>query len=88
MWITYIYMVKTLISSKGQTTIPAAIRRRLKTSKIFWETNPDGSAIVRPAPDASALFGIAKDGKVKDPNEFKKAVGAIVKDANKKGPTL
>jgi len=79
-----VFMVKTLISSKGQTTIPVAIRRRWKTSKIFWEDNPDGSAIVRPAPDASALFGIANDGKGRDPKELEKAVAAIAKDANKK----
>jgi bifunctional DNA-binding transcriptional regulator/antitoxin component of YhaV-PrlF toxin-antitoxin module len=79
------YMVKTLISSKGQTTIPVAIRRRWNTSEILWESNPDGSAVVRPAPDASNLFGIANNGKPKDPDEFKKAVAAMAKDANKKG---
>ena len=80
-------MVTTLLSSRGQTTIPIAIRRRWKTSTLVWETNPDGSAIVRPAPDAATLFGIANDGKGRDLKEWEKVVAAIAKDASKKGPS-
>jgi bifunctional DNA-binding transcriptional regulator/antitoxin component of YhaV-PrlF toxin-antitoxin module len=79
-------MVKTLISSKGQTTIPSQIRKRWKTSRILWESNPDGSAVVRPVPTARSLFGIAHDGKPRDPHEMEKARQAIGDDAAKKGP--
>lgn len=81
-------MVKTQISSKGQTTIPEAIRLRWNVSKVFWEEAPDGSAIVRPVPNAKSLLGIAKTNLPKDPDEFEKARKAIVKDANKQGPPL
>lgn len=78
-------MVKTQISSKGQTTIPEAIRSRWKVSMVFWEVAPDGSAIVRPVPDAKSLLGIAKTKLPKDPNELEKAHRAIVKDVTRKG---
>ncbi|TXF09824.1 AbrB/MazE/SpoVT family DNA-binding domain-containing protein [Pelomicrobium methylotrophicum] len=38
------------ITSKGQTTIPAAVRAALRIQPgdlIVWETEPDGSARVR-----------------------------------------
>lgn len=82
------YMVRTLITSKGQTTIPSAFRKRWKTSQVFWEGNPDGSAVVRPVPDALALFGIAGDGKRKDPREKRKAEDGIAEDAEKERPAL
>lgn len=81
-------MVRTLITSKGQTTIPSTFRKRWKTRQVLWESNPDGSAVVRPAPDALALFGIASDGKRKDPREKQKAEDGIAEDAEKEGPAL
>ncbi len=80
-------MVKTFFSRKGQTTIPAEFRRRWKTSRILWQSNPDGSAVVRPVPTVSSLFGIANNGKPRDPLEMKKAREAIADDAAKEGPT-
>ena len=79
-------MVKTQISSKGQTTIPALFRKRWKTSKVLWESNPDGSARVGPAPDIMALFGQASHGKPHDPHEIEKAHGAIAAEARAKKP--
>ncbi|MGO8678278.1 MAG: AbrB/MazE/SpoVT family DNA-binding domain-containing protein [Limisphaerales bacterium] len=81
-------MVRTRITSKGQTTIPSIFRRKWKASQVFWESNPDGSAVVRPVPDAMALFGIASDGRRKDPREKEKADEAIAEDAEKGRPPL
>ena len=50
-------MVRTLITSKGQTTVPIEIRRKWKGTEILWEACPDGTARVRPVPDVMALFG-------------------------------
>ena len=66
-------MVKTRISSKGQTTIPYEIRKKWKTSQVLWEVNPDGTARVSPTPDLMSLLGSAADGKPRDPDEKKKA---------------
>jgi bifunctional DNA-binding transcriptional regulator/antitoxin component of YhaV-PrlF toxin-antitoxin module len=78
-------MVKTRISSKGQTTIPSEFRKRWKTSQVFWEMGPKGTAVVRPVPDAMALFGIAGNAKPRDPREMDKAHQAIADDASE-GP--
>jgi bifunctional DNA-binding transcriptional regulator/antitoxin component of YhaV-PrlF toxin-antitoxin module len=75
-------MVKTQISSKGQTTIPLQFRKRWKTSQVFWETGPKGTAIVRPVPDAMSLLGIAGNSRPRDPQEMEKARQAIAEDAH------
>jgi hypothetical protein len=62
-------MVKTRISSKGQTTIPAKFRARWKSVEVVWEDLPDGSAQVRPVPDIMSLFGSAHTGQARDPGE-------------------
>jgi bifunctional DNA-binding transcriptional regulator/antitoxin component of YhaV-PrlF toxin-antitoxin module len=79
-------MVRTQITSKGQTTIPSVFRKKWKTSQVFWESKPDGSAVVRPVPDVSALFGIAGEGKRRDPREKEKAAKGIAEDAQRQGP--
>lgn len=79
-------MVKTQISSKGQTTIPAHFRKRWKTSLVLWESNPDGSALVRPAPDIMTLLGRAHNGRPRDRHEFEKARAAIAAEGRKKKP--
>ena len=66
-------MVKTLVSSKGQTTIPAKYRARWKSSEGVWEDMPDGSARVRPVPDILSLFGSASSAQLRDPDEKTKA---------------
>lgn len=81
-------MVRTSITSKGQTTIPSTFRKRWKTSQVLWESNPDGSAVVRPVPDVMALFGVAGDGKRRDLQEKDKAEKGIAEDAEKEGPAL
>ena len=78
-------MVKTSITSKGQTTIPVEIRRLWHTSEVIWETCDDGSARVRPLPDVLSLFGSASSAIPRDPAEKRKARAAIGEQANKPG---
>jgi len=78
-------MVRTSITSKGQTTIPVELRRIWKTSEVLWEACPDGSARVRPVPNVMALFGAAHDGKPKDTAEKAKAREAMGRGANQSG---
>jgi bifunctional DNA-binding transcriptional regulator/antitoxin component of YhaV-PrlF toxin-antitoxin module len=54
-------MVRTHITSKGQTTVPSEFRKKWKTSQVFWEPGPGGSAVVRPVPGAMSLLGIVLD---------------------------
>jgi bifunctional DNA-binding transcriptional regulator/antitoxin component of YhaV-PrlF toxin-antitoxin module len=81
-------MVKTHISSKGQTTIPAKFRARWKSSEVVWEDMPDGSAQVRPVPDILALLGSAHTEQPRDPDEKAKArlgwAGAVAKEKEKR----
>jgi bifunctional DNA-binding transcriptional regulator/antitoxin component of YhaV-PrlF toxin-antitoxin module len=76
------HMVKTHISSKGQTTIPSEFRKKWKTSQVFWESGPNGSAVVRPVPDAMDLLGSANNGLPRDPREMEKARQAIADETN------
>ncbi len=66
-------MVKTHISSKGQTTIPAKFRARWKSAEVTWEDLPDGGAHVRPVPDIMSLLGSAHTPQPRDPDEKAKA---------------
>lgn len=66
-------MVKTHISSKGQTTIPAKFRARWKSVEVVWEEMPDGRAQVRPVPDIMSLLGSARTERARDPREKSKA---------------
>jgi bifunctional DNA-binding transcriptional regulator/antitoxin component of YhaV-PrlF toxin-antitoxin module len=77
-------MVKTSISSKGQTTIPSQFRKQWKTSQVFWEVGPKGTAVVRPVPDAMSLLGIAGNNRPRDPREMEKAQNAIADDVNER----
>jgi len=78
-------MVRTRISSKGQTTIPRQFLRVWKTSQVLWDLNPDGSARVSPTPDIMSLMGSAADGKPRDPNEKKKTRHEIGRNAAEEG---
>jgi AbrB family looped-hinge helix DNA binding protein len=63
------------ITSKGQTTVPAQIRRalRLKTGdRISYEMRGD-SVVIRPQPGAMAVFGILKPPAGKTGIPFKDA---------------
>ena len=75
-------MVRTQITSKGQTTIPSQFRKKWKTSQVFWESGPGGSAVVRPVPRAASLLGIANNGRRRDPREMEKAFEAIADESS------
>ena len=68
-------MTQSTITSKGQTTLPAPIRRALHLKagdKIQYEIQ-EGSVVIRPHPGVMAVFGALKPsaGKVSVP--FKEA---------------
>lgn len=69
-------MVMTSITSKGQTTVPRKFRKQWNARTVIWETCPDGSARVRPAPEVMDLFGSAKSKTSRDPREKNKARAA------------
>jgi bifunctional DNA-binding transcriptional regulator/antitoxin component of YhaV-PrlF toxin-antitoxin module len=77
-------MVKTKISSKGQTTIPIELRKRWKSSRVTWTMNPDGSALVQPVPDVMTLFGKAGSLPKKKSTERAEATDAIAEDTAKR----
>ena len=81
---TYDLMVRTLITSKGQTTVPIEFRKRWKTADVIWEACPDGSARVHPSPDVLQLFGAAAGPRPKDPKEIDKARAALARAAAKR----
>jgi len=81
----FINMVRTRISSKGQTTIPSVLRKKWKVAQVFWDINPDGTARVSPAPDLMSLLGSAPHGGLRDPDEKKKARQAIGRGAAQEG---
>jgi bifunctional DNA-binding transcriptional regulator/antitoxin component of YhaV-PrlF toxin-antitoxin module len=77
-------MVRTHITSKGQTTIPSEFRKKWKASQVLWEEGPGGSAVVRPVPLAASFLGIAQNGKPRDPREMEKARQAIADESGEK----
>lgn len=78
-------MVKTRVSSKGQTTIPARFRSRWKSTEVIWEDLPDGGAHVRPVPDLLSLFGSAHSPQPRDPEEKAKGRSAWAAQGEKRG---
>ncbi|MDX6767449.1 MAG: hypothetical protein SFU85_11740 [Candidatus Methylacidiphilales bacterium] len=66
----------TSITSKGQTTVPRKFRKQWNSRTVIWESCPDGSARVRPAPHLKDLFGSAKTQTPRDPKEKIKARNA------------
>jgi bifunctional DNA-binding transcriptional regulator/antitoxin component of YhaV-PrlF toxin-antitoxin module len=81
----FIVMVRTRISSKGQTTIPSALRKKWKAAQVLWDISPDGTARVSPAPDLMSLLGSASHDRPRDPDEKKKARHAIGREAAQEG---
>ena len=84
-------MTHSTITSKGQTTLPAPIRRALHLKagdRIMYEIHGD-SAIIRPLPGAMAIFGSLKPpiGKTGVPIEQVRAKSrqAWVEEAAREG---
>jgi hypothetical protein len=78
-------MVKTRISSKGQTTIPRHFLKMWKTSQILWDMNPDGTARVSPVSDLMSLLGSATNGRLRKPDEKHKTRMALGRNAAREG---
>jgi AbrB family looped-hinge helix DNA binding protein len=75
-------MTQSTITSKGQTTLPAHIRRalHLKTGdKILYEIQGD-SVVIRPQPGVMVVFGALKPSAGK--------TGVPFKDARRKSRAL
>jgi bifunctional DNA-binding transcriptional regulator/antitoxin component of YhaV-PrlF toxin-antitoxin module len=56
-------MSQSTITDRYQTTIPVDVRVALKLKprqRVSYELRTDGSAILRPEPDANELFGSLK----------------------------
>lgn len=67
-------MTHSTITSKGQTTLPAPIRRALHLKagdRILYEIQGD-SVVIRPQPGAMAVFGFLKPPAGKAGAPFKK----------------
>lgn len=75
-------MPQSTITEKGQTTVPLEVREALKIpagSRIEWSIQQDGSAIVRPQPNALDLFGSLKPAKaVPTRDKEKSAVAELI----------
>jgi hypothetical protein len=84
-WNYLLSMVKTRVSSKGQTTIPRRFLKMWKTSQVLWNLNPDGTVRVSPQPDIMALMGsVAGDGS-SGPDEKSNTRAAIGRNAAQEG---
>lgn len=54
---------KSIITAKGQTTIPLEIRKQLNLKPqqpVQWEMRKDGTVILRPVPETLELFARLK----------------------------
>lgn len=68
-------LTHSTITSKGQTTLPAPIRRALHLKagdRIMYEIQGD-SVVIRPQPGAMAVFGALKPPAGKDGVPFEEA---------------
>jgi bifunctional DNA-binding transcriptional regulator/antitoxin component of YhaV-PrlF toxin-antitoxin module len=83
-------MSQSTITDKFQTTIPLEVREALKLSprqRVSYEVRPDGSAVLRPVPGLSQLFGSIKLGRGLASVREEKQAGraAMVRGVSKKG---
>jgi AbrB family looped-hinge helix DNA binding protein len=72
-------MYHAKLTSKGQITLPAELRRKLKLvpgSRVQFEERPDGSFVIRrKTRDISELYGILKyDGPPVSIEDMNKAI--------------
>lgn len=53
-------MLTSTINKRGQTTIPQLVRQQLNlqtNQTLLWQTEEDGSLIIRPLPGILHLYG-------------------------------
>ena len=68
------------VTSRGQLTLPADIRRGLKLGskrKVRVSMTKSGEVSIRPLPDVMSFFGRLKSGLPYDPREKHKARNAM-----------
>ena len=80
------------MTSKGQVTIPAAIRKKLRLhagSKIDFVENRAGETVIRPkAGDIRELYGFLKyEGAPLTIEQMDQAIGRVVADEFKRSPS-
>jgi antitoxin PrlF len=71
--------VDSVITSKGQATIPKAIREHLRLKpgdRVKFFVHPDGSVVLLPKLPASALRGIVKSRRRVTVEEMSEAAAA------------
>jgi bifunctional DNA-binding transcriptional regulator/antitoxin component of YhaV-PrlF toxin-antitoxin module len=76
------------VTSKGQLTLPVAIRKAWKLgtrSKVRVALAKDGTVTMSPLPDVMSLFGVLKGSMPYDPNEKQKARQAMGRRASRRG---
>ena len=76
------------ITSRGQLTLPTAIRKALKLGskrKVRVAMTKGGTVTLRTLPDVASFFGILKNGVPYDPNEKQAARQAMGRRASGKG---
>ena len=76
--------ITSVVTSKGQITLPIAIRKALKIGdkgrRVRFELCKDGSARLYPVADALTLLGaLADEAKPYDPLESEKAMLATAR---------
>lgn len=82
-------MTTATMTSKGQVTIPAAIRKKLRLragSKIDFVENRDGETVIRPkSGDLRELYGFLKyEGAPLTTEQMDQAIGEAVADEFKR----
>ena len=82
--------ITSVVTSKGQMTLPAPIRKAFKIGtqnrRVRFELCKDGSAKIYPVSDALSLRGFfSHPSKPYDPNEREKAWAAHSKEVVRKG---
>ena len=71
----------TLVTQKGQATIPAPIRKKLgikPNTKIVFELKNENEATLQPVADFFAMKGSVKSNKPFDINAMEKAVSEAI----------
>jgi bifunctional DNA-binding transcriptional regulator/antitoxin component of YhaV-PrlF toxin-antitoxin module len=82
--------ITSVVTSKGQVTLPAPIRKAFKIGKknrrVRFELCKDGSAKIYPVADVLSLEGaLADPSRPYDPKEREKAWAAVAKEAAREG---
>lgn len=78
--------IVSVVTSKGQLTLPSALRKAWKIGsegrRVCFEPSEDGSVRLHPVPDALSLQGaLADSSRPYDPLESEKAMAQLAHEA-------